>query len=601
MGLLQAAYRTYETIERAGAAKENEETLTPVSHMVQNAQIEICIHEDGKFESAKAVPKAENKTIIPVTEASAGRTSSAIRAHPLCDQLRYLAPYGEGKYESYLSQLIDWAESEYSHPKVRAVLRYIQGGTILSDLQASGIIALNEDGCPTDGKIEGSIYDKCMVRWMIQEGETSACWKDLSLFDAYAAYYASSKKDITPSLCMVSGEMDIAASSHPKGILASNYGAKLISANDSSGFTYRGRFSEASQAYSVGYTTSQKAHSALRWLTSNHGTQIGGRTFLWWAISASPLPDFSFLGLNSKQSKTNEIFSYQKEVRETLLGYRQSLLPNETAIVTAFDAATTGRLSVTYYNEMKAHDLLDRLQAWYDSCCWNTRYWGITSPSLKRIVQCAWGTQRGAFIEAEEKVLREHMQQMMHCVIDLQPVPVDLVRALYSRANLPMAYSPENREMVLTTTCAVVRKYRNDTFKEEWGMALDEQNIDRSYLYGRLLAVAEQVERSAYARDEGREPNAIRMQSVFSQRPFNTWRILEEALVPYYRHLKPGLRQYFRMITQSITDKIDPTDPNLNKKLDDTYLLGYYHQRTALTQKKEDKNMEGIKDETTEE
>lgn len=31
----------------------------------------------------------------------------------------------------------------------------------------------------------------------------------------------------------------------------------------------------------------------------------------------------------------------------------------------------------------------------------------------------------------------------------------------------------------------------------------------------------------------------------------------------------------------------DPKDHNLDKKLDDTYLLGYYHQRSALTRKKE--------------
>lgn len=30
----------------------------------------------------------------------------------------------------------------------------------------------------------------------------------------------------------------------------------------------------------------------------------------------------------------------------------------------------------------------------------------------------------------------------------------------------------------------------------------------------------------------------------------------------------------------------DPKDHNLDKKLDDTYLLGYYHQRSALTRKK---------------
>lgn len=46
-------------------------------------------------------------------------------------------------------------------------------------------------------------------------------------------------------------------------------------------------------------------------------------------------------------------------------------------------------------------------------------------------------------------------------------------------------------------------------------MSLDKEKKDRSYQFGRLLAVMEKVERDTYT-DEGREPNAIRMQSVFA-------------------------------------------------------------------------------------
>lgn len=96
------------------------------------------------------------------------------------------------------------------------------------------------------------------------------------------------------------------------------------------------------------------------------------------------------------------------------------------------------------------------------------------------------------------------------------------------------------------------------------------------------------MERSTYDRDEGREPNAIRMQSVFAQRPLYAWRIISEQINPYFSRQKPGLRAYFKNIIGEITDMLpDPKDHNLDKKLDDTYLLGYYHQRSALTRKKE--------------
>ena len=41
-------------------------------------------------------------------------------------------------------------------------------------------------------------------------------------------------------------------------------GAKLISANDSQNFTYRGRFTSKEEAFAVGNETSQKAHNALK-------------------------------------------------------------------------------------------------------------------------------------------------------------------------------------------------------------------------------------------------------------------------------------------------------------------------------------------------
>ena len=144
MGLLQAALRTYESqAHLAGVPVEGKETLTPISHTIQKAQIEIIIDEDGSFREAKPVPKAQSRTIIPVTEESAGRTSGKGRSHPLSDQLQYLSPINEDHHKAYLELLERWAQSEYSHPKVRAVLRYIQGGTILKDLCAAGVISVS--------------------------------------------------------------------------------------------------------------------------------------------------------------------------------------------------------------------------------------------------------------------------------------------------------------------------------------------------------------------------------------------------------------------------------------------------------------------------
>lgn len=73
---------------------------------------------------------------------------------------------------------------------------------------------------------------------------------------------------------MITGSYDIPAKQHPKGIIPFNGNAKLISANDNSNFTYRGRFSDDAQAATVGYIASQKAHNALRWLAAEQGARV---------------------------------------------------------------------------------------------------------------------------------------------------------------------------------------------------------------------------------------------------------------------------------------------------------------------------------------
>ena len=115
-------------------------------------------------------------------------------------------------------------------------------------------------------------------------------------------------------------------------------------------------------------------------------------------------------------------------------------------------------------------------------------------------------------------------------------------------------------------------------------MALEPEKKDVSYQYGRLLAVFEKIERDSYGPDETREPNAIRMQSVFSKRPQYASRILWEQLKKaYYPKLKPGARiHYDRLIGEIVAQISDCSQGTREEALKDTYFIGYYLQRSAL-------------------
>lgn len=588
MGLLQRAVETYEAnASLVGRDREGHAVLAPISHMMVNAGIDILLSREGKLLQARAVDRAEEKIPIPATEASASRTGSSPVPHPLCDQLRYVAPYSGEPYQMYVEQLERWASSEYAHPKLRPILAYVKGGTILEDLKRSGILELDGRGVPKQ--------EKSIVRWRVSGEAVSECWKDLSLFDAYIRWYANRQSGSGGVFCMVIGQVAPAAEKHPKGVVPLNGNAKLISANDSSGFTYRGRFTQSSQALTIGYEASQKAHSAIRWLVEEQGKYYGGRLFLCWNPQGIPVsaPEAPFLDFDTEPSFTPS--DYREKLKNTLLGKQQNQLTGKgeeaSVVLAAFDAATTGRLALTDYNEYRLSEYLRRLYQWDSWCCWDSGPLGIRAPSLPQIVQNGFGTPREnkgvTRMETDDRVLRQQLQRLIDCRVNSsQRFPEDIKRRLVERASTPQAYERNCWLGILFTACAAVRKYRFDRLKEEWNVTLDERKKDRSYLFGRLLAIAEQAERVTYERGEERETNAMRMQTVFSRRPLSAWRLLEEKLNPYFRHMKPWQSKYYKDLIMDVVTQLDALETDLDRPLEDVYLLGYYSQRKALLTKK---------------
>lgn len=598
MGLMEQAYDTYCTLEKTYAGQyltELKEPLVPVSHQIVNSDIEITLDEDGNILSASLADKSNAAIIIPVTEQSAGRTGETSCAHPLCDQIRFLTPSYPEKYSAYLTQLHAWENSDFVHPKLHTVARYVEKGTILSDLERFGLITLDEKGLP--------VKEKLIVCWRILSPDGRVppeCWKDRTLFQSFINYYASQQNRET-AFCMVSGAYAVPSSQHPKKIITANgnANAKLISANDTSGFTYRGRFFDAQQAVTVSYDASQKVHNVLHWLAANQGVSLGGRTFLCWNPQGVKLPPVNSPILQKDSTPRIKYSDYRQALENAIKGWKEELSPDSKAVIAAFDASTSGRLSLTYYSELLASDFLERLHYWDASCCWQNGPFGICAPSLFRIVNCAFGTVRivksQEKLETDDRVMRQQIQRLISCRVDKAKMPQDIERAVVTRASNLQILEPGLRENVLFTACAVIRKYHYDVKKEEWEMSLVRDKKDISYQYGRLLAVLEKIERDTYDRDEGRETNAIRMQSVFAQRPQYASRVIWEQLKKaYYPRIAPSSRAFYdRLIGEIIKAISEYPETEQNRPLKDTYLIGYYLQRNELYQSKtEEKTQE---------
>ena len=594
MGLLQRAIETYDAnAALAGVYREGHEPLAPISHIIANAHIEITLNKQGEFRGAKLLNKKDGRTIIPVTEDSGGRANK-LAAHPLCDQIKYVAPDNEEAHELYLRELCAWEESAYSHPILSAVRAYVESETIIADLINCGVI--KEKARREDKTI------KLLIRWRVDgcEQEEPACWKNKRLFSLYQEYYYGVICDRGQALCMVSGKEDLIATKHPCGIISNPYMAKLISANDGSGFTYRGRFLDERQAATVGYIASQKAHNALRWLASEQGVRefSGKRIFLCWNPEGKTIPRPMRRVRSAEAEPVRKPSEYKKQLQGTLLSFRKDhqLKDEDRAILVSLDAATTGRLAVTYYNEMGLGTFLRRMGEWDGHCCWYAGKFGIQAMSLLGIVDCAFGTERKNFLETDEGIRGQHLQRLLHCKMNGGIFPLDILRALTQRASSPLGYEKENWRRILRTACAALQKYRYDTKQggNEMAWALDKK--DRSFQYGRLLAAMERVEEDYYSKtQEGWQTNAIKYMSEFKRRPFTVFeRVNRHLQLAYLGRVEPWqAARYKRLVGEIIGILREFPEEELNRPLEDIYLMGYELQRNAFFTKNDtDENTE---------
>jgi CRISPR-associated protein Csd1 len=133
-------------------------------------------------------------------------------------------------------------------------------------------------------------------------------------------------------------------------------------------------------------------------------------------------------------------------------------------------------------------------------------------------------------------------------------------------------------------------------------MSLEENRTTRDYLFGRLLAIAENIEILALLlADEKRDTNAAKLMQRFADRPSSTWRTIELALTPYKARLRakrpPALLKREKLM-DSVIGTFKGDDFTNDSKLTSEFLLGYHCQRAALWQKNEPDNGTGDKVDT---
>ncbi len=627
MSWLLNLYETYEAnLDQVGKMvkidKDQEYTLLPISHTTQNAHIEVMVDEDACFNSAKTLNK-EN-TLIPCTEEAASRSGTKIAPYPLHDKLVYVsgdfAKYSStaknldgAPFAAYIENLGDWANSPHACEKVKCIYAYLRKGKLIEDLVEHGVLVLDQDKKLIEKwnkKYEKLYAAKPPVFSSGVEEQSSAfvrfnvysptsmdeVWKDPTVHASFVAYYNEKLEE--DDVCFVTGKRLPSTERHANKIRHSADKAKLISANDRSGFTFRGRFRTSREAAGISYEVSQKAHNALKWLIRRQGKAIDNRVFLVWGNDSVfvPGPDDDALDIMQhggrepeREPDTDKL--YASEVYKAIDGYRHDLAYQSQVNILVLDSATTGRMAVLYYRNLDKALYLNRLEEWHRSCAWEHRYRKhqdqfvsfFGAPATKDIAFAAYGPR------ASDKVVKGLMERMLPCIVDQRRIPKDIIKSAFQRASNPASMKQWEWEKTLSITCALIRKMLIEK-KEEWNVPLDTNSSDRSYLFGRLLAVADVLERRALSREETRATNAVRYMNSFSRSPGRTWKTIQESLQPYQAKLGTKATGLSKLIDE-IGDQFQDGEFN-NAPLTEKYLLGLYSQRKVLYTKKEEEPKE---------
>ena len=613
MSFLKKLCDVYDAVIGTDGAKGGG-ALLPVGFVQKNIKYNIILSPAGEFVTAQILPDDEQACAVPSSPQAEARTSSKCAPFPLAEQLKYLIAGNDSKYfDSYVAQLEAWCAAEHAPDCLRVLLNYLKKKTLYADLAAVSGLKLKYYKDENDAKGDGADAKSFACFSVEYPDSENRLWMRADVRGSWEKQLASMTGE-RAELCYVTGLQLPAMENHPK--VQGN--AKLISAKDVGfPFQFRGRFVDDRSAATVSGLASSKAHSALRWLMERQGFQKYGMNFVGWYTGdpaldlgddedgERPVPD-------TFESYINALFravqGYEKDWKaesdlDDLTDEARAAL--DEVVILGLQAATDGRMSVTYEQEIPGNVFIDHVDRWRAACRWQMPHQeGLDDdrpPTWREICEAVMGvdavnTARGDFKadKAATKLMRDLQLRLLHCVVGAQALPRNMVEAAFHRAVQPLTFTDSKGRWngwswskCIAVACAMIREYeidgRGSTAPQP---VLDVSCTERDYLYGRLLAVAHKLEQDASG--DGKT-NAVRMMARFVQQPGVVWPQLYMKLIPYFGALagkaaegKARSAHSYQYLLGQIEGLFRPEDIDSIGALSHSFLLGFSAQTREL-------------------
>ncbi|WP_101772269.1 type I-C CRISPR-associated protein Cas8c/Csd1 [Peptostreptococcus faecalis] len=638
MSLTSILLKTYENCEKNNLIDRSEEisyktVLLPVYHSNKRSNgkniFQIQLDKDGKAIGGEFLPseneisgevKFPNYIIFPVTRDSVIRTSNST-PHPLADEVQYLEPVKKDKKDLYINLLKSWLEYE-TYPEVKdflnTVYKYVDSGKITQDMSkfiSKGNRFEYDDKKQeleifeeVKGKIKKTKYDleKVIITFEIVGFKT---YKNVSvtnykdLHRSYISFQNYLNKNYPKEICNLTGENVFCSPKHRGPDLDSR--PKIICGSHSE--TYYGRFDNVDNIVKIGFETSDKIHNVLKYLLENKktstrmsGSSDSSRLLTWFSNDVGNTRETNILSENFSFSKTESDEEHVTNVLDgdhtkNLLskskGFYKDLNNNDSVYIAILDKVSNGRLSIKYFYQGMQIEFYKNIDEWYRSFSWyfydkNAEKEVFKSPNLYNLVDIVYGIEssgRVVMLDNKAKLKENLIASLIPCVVEGKKIPMGMVKQSFQNIRNRQKYK-KTWSTVVSMSCAVLRKYNLDYKKREVTTLLDLEKTDRSYLYGRILAILEYMEEKSLGDSNiSRLTNIDKLWNSYINAPAKTLKILMEKERPYWNRLKKNSTGIYINMQKEIQNCVDllskSDDENKNKPLDEEFIFGYYAQK----------------------
>lgn len=627
MDFFTALLRAYEAAEETGwvdNAQKSTNPLLPIYHTSRRSNgkdtIAVLLDNEGNFMKADFIADGES-IIFPVTSDSVARSGKNPAPHPLVDKLTYyLSEIDQGQYDTYHCQLDEWV-TQCQEPEVKTFLSHIQR-FLLQDAFIDQIIqslfgrvksreGLKVTYLNSDDSEKVVDLSTAFLEFKIDQFigfQTVSVTNYVDLHKAYITYVESNQKaDI---VCNISGKQEVLAAKH-RGLIGN---AKLISVSNNIE-TYKGRFKEREDVFTVGNQTSEKIHLMAKFLLENEHTHAwlgsGQHLINWFSDDLINETQLNITTPKVEDTEDNgmidfgEIFPVDvpkfqitetnQKIRSAFIHGKKQFGDGATYYVAIVNKTNDGRVALKYFRQLAVSQLLENLNKWQEKYSWqvkkkNGEYFECP-PSYLDIILATYGVDRGRFLELDnDKFKSDQFQKLATSMIDGKDVPETILGKLKDNIKQRQRYG-NTWNKVLFVSLALLQKNN----KEEFTPMLDHENKNRSYLFGRLLAIFELLELQRYQLDgskNDRITNAERYWTAYTSQPAKLMMNLTNKIKPYEEAVKLNSFGIFKKLDRERAEIMHLLSPlmqerGINDPLDYRFIFGYYAEKQYFYTKQE--------------